>query len=365
MFAVNHVEGPVRSNKMIIPFLLFVILFCSSSLQACTTFFINRDNAILLAKNLDWPLADGIILVNIKGETKYSFSGDHQSFQWQARYSSITFNQFGKEFPLGGINEKGLVVEEMSYSPSRYPPVGEKCVNEFQWIQYQLDNFSTVSQVVENIDRISIDPVIAKLHYMICDRQGHVAIIEFIDGEIQCYVDNDVIIPVLTNNSYSNALNYAKHHQGFGGTRMVSDGPESPERFVRAATLINDIHAVPGEPLHDDAFDILNAVSQDDTQWSIVYDVASGSIYFRTRQNVFIHQIELADVDLESLKMFNLCMNDMENQSLRFDDYTVEENLQLIQSVLEKLVTLDELSKDRAGQLFESFRNYYKLSMNP
>jgi choloylglycine hydrolase len=26
---------------------------------------------------------------------------------WTSRYGSITFNQYGREFPSGGINEKG------------------------------------------------------------------------------------------------------------------------------------------------------------------------------------------------------------------------------------------------------------------
>ena len=40
---------------------------------------------------------------------------------WTAQYGSITFNQYGRELPTGGINEAGLVVESMALSEARYP----------------------------------------------------------------------------------------------------------------------------------------------------------------------------------------------------------------------------------------------------
>ena len=40
--------------------------------------------------------------------------------EWISKYGSISFNQFGAEFPYGGINEEGLVVEIMT-SRAEYP----------------------------------------------------------------------------------------------------------------------------------------------------------------------------------------------------------------------------------------------------
>ena len=30
---------------------------------------------------------------------------------WVSKYGSVTFNQYGRELPTGGMNEAGLVVE--------------------------------------------------------------------------------------------------------------------------------------------------------------------------------------------------------------------------------------------------------------
>jgi hypothetical protein len=73
-----------------------------------------RLSTILLAKNLDWPISDGYILVNKPGVKKNAFTNQHPRISWISKYGSITLNQFGKEFPLGGMNEAGLAIEELN-----------------------------------------------------------------------------------------------------------------------------------------------------------------------------------------------------------------------------------------------------------
>jgi len=36
-----------------------------------------------------------------------------QGATWVATYGSVTFNQFGRDKPMTGINEKGLMVSQM------------------------------------------------------------------------------------------------------------------------------------------------------------------------------------------------------------------------------------------------------------
>ncbi len=49
--------------------------------------------------------------------------------------------------------ESGLVVEELSYSPTQYPaPDARPALNELQWIQYQLDNHRSVQEVIASVD---------------------------------------------------------------------------------------------------------------------------------------------------------------------------------------------------------------------
>ena len=90
-------------------FMVLILTVFHGQADACTAFCIKDSNNLLVAKNLDWPVGDGLILVNKRGLFKEAYISGSKRISWTSRYGSITFNQFGKEFPLGGMNEKGLV----------------------------------------------------------------------------------------------------------------------------------------------------------------------------------------------------------------------------------------------------------------
>jgi len=61
------------------------------------------------------------VLVNKRGTKKISQLRP-QGAAWTAAYGSVTFNQFGRDNPMTGINEKGLMVSAMWLDETRYPP---------------------------------------------------------------------------------------------------------------------------------------------------------------------------------------------------------------------------------------------------
>src|ERR1044072_6055046 len=106
--------------KKIIAFALLLI----SGVQAfpCSTFLLNQNGHYVFGRNYDWYTGHGMVMVNAHNISKTSFlAGNDKSISWVSVYGSITFNQFGKEFPHGGMNEKGLVVELMWLNETRYP----------------------------------------------------------------------------------------------------------------------------------------------------------------------------------------------------------------------------------------------------
>ena len=107
---------------------------------SCSGFVIKNNNDILLAKNLDWALGNGLIIFNPKNKLKCSIYAKSKKNSWTSKYSSITFNHLGLNQPLGGMNEEGLTIEELSTWPAEYFNKNNFIVNEFEWIQYQLDN---------------------------------------------------------------------------------------------------------------------------------------------------------------------------------------------------------------------------------
>ncbi len=184
--------------------LLTAILIPVVQVFPCTTFVLKTKNGLFFGRNLDWVSDLGLVIINQRNLTKESFVfPPEKPISWTSKYGSVTFNQFGKEFPFGGINEKGLVIEIM-VSMAEYPEVDERpVVNELQWIQYQLDNCATVEEVIQTDALLRIGQTHEILHYLICDSTGNTAVIEFIRGKMVVYKGNDLPVPVLENEEYS------------------------------------------------------------------------------------------------------------------------------------------------------------------
>lgn len=270
-----------RIIRSILPVIVLTMLPYDS--VACTSFVLKGGGRQYLAKNLDWHCGEGYLIYNPGSVMKYSFSPTTNNITWISKYSSITFNQFGVGFPLGGMNSAGLIIEELNAPGQGGIPKRSAILNEFQWVQYQLDNHSCVTEVINSIKTIGIKPLILNLHYIIMDKNGDVAIIEIIDGEFRSYSGEDVRYPVLSNNLYENSLKYLSNFSGFGGELPLADSRDSQTRFVTVADQLKQHpEKVPDKEL---AFRLLSRVSQEDTQWSIVYDNKRSKIFFKNARS--------------------------------------------------------------------------------
>jgi penicillin V acylase-like amidase (Ntn superfamily) len=255
--------------------------FVASVAEPCTTFCVESTDGVRVGKNYDWDTGVGMLMVNKRGMSKVSMSAVNPA-RWTSRYGSVTFNQYGREFPAGGINEAGVVVELMGLAATEYPSdLARPGVGVLDWIQYQLDTAGSVAQVVTNAATLRIEGE-KGLHYLACDRSGACAAIEFLAGRPVVHTGATLPIPTLTNDTYDASLAFARGHIGFGGTAPIPPGEGSLERFVRASYLAGvdpDANVSPIERV----FGILRSVAQTNyTQWSIAYDLGAGEVTFRT-----------------------------------------------------------------------------------
>lgn len=271
------------------------VLFTPDTLTACSSFVLQDEKLILLAKNLDWEISNGFVLINKKGVLKTAYCDNPQKLSWSSKYGSVTFNQFGKEFPLGGMNEMGLVIEELN-SWGETPGYSNKYqINEFQWVQFCLDNYASVEELLKSINSIVIVPLFINLHYLISDSYGNTAIVEFYNGKKHLYCAANLPYPILTNNHYDNSLKYLSNFKGFGGNMEVRPDNTSNERFVKIAYMLKTQEQ---KSINEEiAFKILDSISQKDTQWSIVYNISNRLIMFKTLQNKTVKTISLANLD--------------------------------------------------------------------
>lgn len=270
---------------------------------ACTTFFINKNGQLIFGRNYDWYSAAGMVCTNLRGLHKTSLPvPDGNTISWVVKYGSISFNQYGKELPTGGMNEKGLVVELMWAEGSQYPAADKRAVvNVLQWIQYQLDNCSTVEEVVASDKVIRISQNNPPLHYLVADADGNAATIEFLQGKLVVHTGKALLFPVLTNNPYEQSVKVAVDAKVQAGNTSFSIRDNSLHRFATACSMVQQYNQnTIDKPVVDYAFDILDKVAQADfTKWSIVYDIRNRKIYFRTADYRDIKSLAFASFDFD------------------------------------------------------------------
>ncbi|HUQ65431.1 MAG TPA: linear amide C-N hydrolase [Flavitalea sp.] len=288
-------------------FMVLTFLFSAATLIACTTFFIHKNGQFAFGRNYDWITDAGMVCSNLRGLAKTSIKmPEGRLVKWISKYGSITFNQYGKEFPNGGMNEAGLVVEMMWLDGSEYPkPDKRPSLYVLQWIQYQLDNCSRVKDVLATNKKIRISRQgNAPVHYLIADAGGDAATIEFLNGKMVVHRGTNLPLPVLANTSYATSsklvMDAEVDNDDGKDPASSSYSDNSVRRFAHACSMVRkyqqqDINV----PIVDYSFQILDKVNQPEfTKWSIVYDINNKTVYFKTASFTYVKSVAFADVDL-------------------------------------------------------------------
>jgi penicillin V acylase-like amidase (Ntn superfamily) len=268
----------------------------------CTTFELKGGGKLYFGRNLDWDWEDGMVVVNPRGFKKTALvDPGHPAVSWTSKYGSVTFNQFGREQPFGGMNEAGLVIENMMLFASQYPASDSRPeIDILQWIQYQLDTCSTVAEVLATDSKIRLaqPKVPARIHYLVCDAGGDCATIEILGGKMVCHRGETLPSRALANNNYEESVANARARQVPGSVSERLKDTDSLTRFACAAARAAEFKPLSPEKDVDYAFDILEQVRQGKgTVWQMVYDIPGRQIHYRTLTNPQRRSLELKGLD--------------------------------------------------------------------
>jgi len=285
---------------------------------SCTTVCLLEKDRVVVAYNYDFHAPDGLVLVNKRGTRKVS-SVRSQGASWTAAHGSVTFNQFGRDHPMTGLNEKGLMVSQMWLDETKYPAAdGRPAVGILEWIQYNLDRHASVAEVVANAEAVRPMSRVT-IHYLVADASGDVATLEYLEGKL--VIHRGVTLPVLalTNSTYADSVAAFERARRAGA---VPSSVSSLDRFVRAATLAGTGQ---GDPVAR-GFEVLASVAQPEfTRWSIVYDLGGGEVHFRTQGNQAIRRIALASLDFSCatpVRMLDVTAGSAGDVGAAFVDYS-------------------------------------------
>ena len=321
--------------------ILLISIFIYQISIACSAFYYNGENKIL-AKNFDWGFGQGYLIKNIRGQQKYSygFRGNNVA-GWISKFGSITFNQNGKEFPYGGINEKGLVVEQLWLGNTEYQENNNKTISELEWIQYQLDNYENVDEVIKNINSLTIKPI-ARIHYFLADKNGVSAVIDFVNGDVKIDRKQDKF-QVITNETSEDSKKYYDFNKDIN--------PNSRSHFDRYCILRNNLNV---ENLSiSESFKKLNLVKEDEpnykSYWSIVYDINKLEFYFKSVDNSEIKKVSLKDFSFHSNSNTEFSL--INSNKVNFQPYSSNDNLRLLTNAIEMMRIEINIEKGNQHQM--------------
>jgi penicillin V acylase-like amidase (Ntn superfamily) len=293
--------------------LLAIALLSPGPAFACSAFVLKGDTYTVLGFNENWRYLPGMVVVNKRGVRKYNLSWSRMvaaqtskpELSWTSKYGSVTTTVMGLDLPCYGMNERGLFVVELALEKTYSKPDPAR-PNMFwgQWIQYQLDNYATVQEVVEHVKSGPVIdwwpgwPQFYGSHFFVSDAEGKTAAIELIDGEPVISSGSSMPVPALCNDSYVHEAARLAEYDGFGGTKHFDmQSTDFGERFLKLAYGLKDYKRESDSPI-DYAWKMLDGVHPG--VWQLVGDVRGRVLYFRTAQVGKIKSIHLDKLDFSA-----------------------------------------------------------------
>ncbi|HWQ80538.1 MAG TPA: DUF2087 domain-containing protein [Anaerovoracaceae bacterium] len=247
-----------------------------------------------IGKNYDSVVNEGMIFTNKRSLIKEAtvFPPD-QSLEWVSSYGSVTFSQSGREMPVGGVNEAGLVVEQATLPATVYPESeGKPAASSLEATQYLLDTCGDVTQALAALERIAITKTSWPIHFALIDSGGRTAAVEYLRGCKQVYEGTADRTVQMTNTGY-----------------QIQD----MQTECRSA---------------DDMFACLEKSKKPDTVWSHVYDLRERKLFAKRSADSETVAIELDWLDFSPWSESQ--MLDIKEGDTGFRAYTEEANRRLI-----------------------------------
>ena len=209
-------------------------------------------------------------------------------------------------------------------------------------MQYQLDNAQTIDDVINSDKLLRINAISQELHFLICDRNGNAAVIEFKNNKMLVYHEYELPIPVLENEVYSKSLENYKYN-----IRC---------RFTTAANMVKNYPTQKSHSIIDYSFHILDSVALSGS-WSIVYDIKNMKIHFKTESNRNIQTIDFASFNFDC-KNESLIYNLKERKSGIIDKFFIPFNPKINKNIIQKALKSNKI--DLPKEIKTRFIKYYQ-----
>jgi penicillin V acylase-like amidase (Ntn superfamily) len=288
--------------------------------DACTRIlYETKDGKYIVGRTLDWfEDTKSNLWVTPRGLKQNGGLGKG-SLEWTSKYGAIVTTIYDAA-GVDGMNEKGLVANALYLVESDYgdaKATGKPMLSTGGWLQYVLDNYATVAEVVKAHRTEHFAMVAPGLpsghqaagHLAVSDPSGDSAIIEYIKGKLVIHHGRQYT--VMTNSPpFDEQLAITTYWETVGGLAMLPGTHRASDRFARVSWNLKASPKAKDPRLAvSSVFSIIRSISVPlgitdperpnlaSTTWRTVADVARNRYFFESAfsPNVFW-------VDLDKLK---------------------------------------------------------------
>ncbi|KQV31387.1 linear amide C-N hydrolase [Rhizobium sp. Root1204] len=313
--------------------------------EACTRLvYLGPEGNIITARSMDWKSDVATNLWILPRGIERSGQAGENSIKWKAKYGSVVATGYDIS-TTDGVNDAGLMANVLWLVESEYPKFDGQSkpgLTIAAWAQYALDNFATVAEAVEALERepfmIVTDNVPGEnrrttLHLSLSDATGDSAIIEYIKGKQ--VIHHDRKYQVMTNSpTFDEQLALNAYWKKIGGTVMLPGTNRAADRFARASFYVDAI------PKEEDAnralasvFSVIRNVSVpyglntpeepniSSTRWRTVVDHKRKLYFFESAltPNTFWVDLKTIDFSAETGKVKKLDLGENQDHTYSGD----------------------------------------------
>lgn len=238
-------------QKITLSVVIFFTFGLYNHIYPCTRIvYQGPNNTILTARSMDWKEDIMTNLWIFPRSIERNGEVGPNSLKWKSKYGSVIASSYDNS-STDGMNEKGLVANLLWLAESEYPKWDQtkSGLSIAAWVQYVLDNFATVEEVVAELRKEKFEIItaeipgqsqLATLHLSISDETGDNAIFEYIGGKL--VIHHDRSYQVMTNSPiFEKQLAMNEYWKEIGGTTMLPGTNRAADRFVRASFYVNAI----------------------------------------------------------------------------------------------------------------------------
>lgn len=297
--------------------------------QACLlTRLSSRSNNYLL-RNFDFGIGGvdgyGHVVLNPRNYLRTSFQNNtkSQASRWSAKYGSVTFNLIAEGLPQGGFNEAGLAVQTTVIRNRYRESINNEnlpTITELDIVQFILDQCQNIEQVNnlfffthlknnKQTSKVSYSMLthvrrgsqILNYQWGICEASGKCALLEYLQGYFKLTNFAREELFIITNNP-SDALSLEYEQLDVNNLpleqNMITRSSFCRYANARFLTENYDYYYPDDDSDIEHHFNLLDSSTHIPwNKWQTIFDLTKKNLYFRSRGNLKIKEINLGQLN--------------------------------------------------------------------